>query len=132
MQNVFIAISLLIIASFIITFLMTYRKTQKKMHITCNASILGRVEDFEISHHQGQKLYTEVCTYEINKRVYTKKSSKSSKNKSHEIGDEILIYYEPQNPNNAFIAHDVKMNTTTDIVLWTTFVLCTICGIIMF
>ena len=132
MQNFFIAISLLIIASLIITFLMTYRKTQKQMNITCTASILGRVEDFEISHHQGHKLYTEVCTYEINKRVYTKKSSKSSKSRSHEIGDEILIYYEPKNPNNAFIAHDIQMNTTTDIVLWTTFVLCTIGGIIMF
>ena len=70
MQNIFIAIFLLVIASFIVTFLMTYRKTQKKMHMTCTASILGRIEDFEISHHQGQKLYTEVCVYEINQKTY--------------------------------------------------------------
>ena len=132
MQNIFIAIFLLVIASFIVTFLMTYRKTQKKMHMTCTASILGRIEDFEISHHQGQKLYTEVCVYEINQKTYTKKSSISSRNKIHEIGDEVLIHYEPQNPNNAFIAHDVKMNTTTDIILWTTFFICTIGGKIMF
>ena len=78
MQNMFIAIFLLIIASFIVTFLMTYRKNQKKMHHVCTASILGRIEDFEISHHQGEKLYTEVCIYEINKKTYTKKSSTSS------------------------------------------------------
>ena len=132
MQNIFIAIFLLIIASFIVTFLMTYRKNQKKMHHVCTASILGRIEDFEILHHQGEKLYTEVCIYEINKKTYTKKSSTSSKNKVHEIGDEILIRYEPQNPNNSFIAHDIKMNKTTDIILWTTFFICTIGGIMMF
>ena len=43
------------------------------MHHVCTASILGRIEDFEISHHQGEKLYTEVCIYEINKKTYTKK-----------------------------------------------------------
>ena len=89
-------------------------------------------DSFEISHHQGEKLYTEVCIYEINKKTYTKKSSTSSKNKVHEIGDEILIRYEPQNPNNSFIAHDIKMNKTTDIILWTTFFICTIGGIMMF
>jgi hypothetical protein len=73
MQNMFIAIFLLIIASFIVTFLMTYRKNQKKMHHVCTASILGRIEDFEISHHQGEKLYTEVCIYEINKKTYTRR-----------------------------------------------------------
>ena len=132
MQNILLGFFLLTVGGFIILFLMTYRKSQKNLHKICTASIIGRIEDFEISHHRGEKLYTEICTYEVNKKVYTTKSSTSLKKKLHEIGDEILICYQPENPNNAFIAHDIKINPLTDIILWSLLILCIIGCIIMF
>ena len=73
------------------------------------ATVIGYVESQSSNDESVTTAYTPVVEYYIDGQRYTAHSNVYSKPRSYKVGDQVIIKYNPNNPNIALVPQDSRI-----------------------
>ena len=81
----------------------------------CTGEVQGIVSDFHVSGYYGtdedgivdERLYYPIFEYEIDNKKYSKQSPTGKREERFELGESIVIMYNPDNPDEYYVPADV-------------------------
>jgi len=111
-----ILVSIPLIAVSVIFTVMGINTLNRRSYLTkvCTEQAVGIVYDFKVSGaviddedgYQDYRTYMPLFEYEVNGVVYTLESDFGTKEKRFKIGQEITVYYNPENPEEGRVPED--------------------------
>ena len=87
------------------------KQKQKKR---CLGKVNGMISHIhEVTQVNGQtktKVYTPEFTYQVNDRTYTQKAPFTSTKKEFQVGQEVVIHYDPKDPYIYYVDKEMKIS----------------------
>ena len=86
-------------------------RKQKKRCLGNTKGIVSRVyEETQIRGKNKVKVYTPEFRYEVYDKTFTQKAPFTSMKKEYQMGQEIVIHYDPKDPNVYYVGEELKIS----------------------
>ena len=84
---------------------LTLRTGTRRMERICSAHTPGCITEYVYRslNKGGQRSWHPTVTYSVGSQRYTKASSYGTGTKRYEVGDEVTVWYAPDNPSYCYI-----------------------------
>ena len=86
------------------------RKQKKRCLGKVNGVVSRVYEDIQISGQKKTKVYTPEFTYQVYDRTYKQKAPFTSLKKEYKAGQEIVVHYDPKDPDVYYVGEELKIS----------------------
>ena len=92
-------------------------RKQKKRCLGKTTGVVSRVrEEVQIRGKHKTKVYMPEFQYEVYDKTYKQKAPFTSMKKEYQIGQEIVIHYDPKDPDIYYVGEELKISARGGIV----------------